>query len=52
MHHLNFESFPADPDACMRPAKKADGLPYYEYILLYTDDAKVMSENTDDILIN
>ena len=31
---------------------KADGSPYYEYILLYTDDAIVISENAEDILRN
>ena len=52
MMHLQFESCPADPDVWMRPAKKADGSPYYEYILLYTDDAVVISENAEDILRN
>ena len=36
----------------MRPATKANGSPYYEYILLYTDDAIVISENAEDILRN
>ena len=35
MRHINFESCPADPDVWMRPAMKADGSSYYEYILLY-----------------
>jgi hypothetical protein len=52
MHHLNSESCPADPDVWMRPAMKADGSTYYEYILLYTDDAIVVSENAEDILRN
>ena len=50
MRHLEFESCPADPDVWMRPAKKADGSTYYEYILLYTDDAVVISENAEQIL--
>ncbi len=29
----------ADPDVWMRPAKRSNGSCYYEYILLYTDDA-------------
>ena len=48
--HLKFNSCPADTDVGMRPAKKADGSPYYEYILLYTDDIVVISENAEDIL--
>ena len=52
MRHINFVSCPADPDVWMRPAMKADGSSYYEYILLYTDDAIVISENAEDILRN
>jgi hypothetical protein len=52
MHHLQFESCPADPDVWMRPAKKSDGSEYYEYILLYTDDALVISDNAENILRN
>ena len=36
----------------MRPAKKSDGSEYYEYILLYTDDALVISDNAENILRN
>ena len=50
--HLKFESCPTDPDFWMRPAKKANGSPYYEDILLYTDNAVVISENAEDILRN
>ena len=50
MRHLDFVSCPADPDVWMRPAKKSDGSEYYEYILLYTDDALVVSENAEQIL--
>ena len=52
MRHLHFDSCPADPDVWMRPAMKADGSSYYEYILLYTDDAVVVSENAEEILRN
>ena len=52
MHFLNFKSCPADPDVWMRPAIKSDGTTYYEYVLLYTDDALVVSENAEDILRN
>ena len=50
MRHLNFTSCPADPDVWMRPAIKSDGTEYYEYVLLYTDDALVVSENGERIL--
>jgi hypothetical protein len=50
MRHLNFVSCPADPDVWMRPAKRSDGSDYYEYILLYTDDCLVLSENAEQVL--
>ena len=49
---LNFKSCLADPDVWMRPAIKSDGNTYYEYILLYMDDALVVSENAESILHN
>jgi hypothetical protein len=36
----------------MRPAKHSDGSEYYEYILLYTDDCLVISENAEPVLRN
>jgi hypothetical protein len=50
MRHLDFISCPADPDVWMRSAKRSDGSEYYEYILLYTDDALVVSENPEQVL--
>ena len=50
MHHLDFRSCPADPGVCMRPAKKGDGSPYYVYVLLYMDNALVVSDNAESIL--
>jgi hypothetical protein len=50
MLFLNFTSCPADPDVWMRPAIKSDGQNYYEYVLLYTDDALVISESAEQIL--
>ena len=47
MRHLDFVSCPADPDVWMRLAKRSDGADCYEYILLYTDDALVISENAE-----
>ena len=45
-------SCPADPDGWMRPAIKSDGSKCYEYVLLYVDDALVVSENAECILRN
>ena len=50
MRHLDFVSCPADPNVWMRPAKKADGSTCYDYILLYVDDALVISERAESIL--
>ena len=50
MGHLGFKSCPADPDVWMRPAEKADGSKYYEFVLLYVDDTLVVSENAERIL--
>ena len=50
MRHLDFVSCPADPDVWMWPAKKADGSTCYDYILLYVDDALVISERVESIL--
>jgi Reverse transcriptase (RNA-dependent DNA polymerase) len=52
MHFLNFKSCPADPDVWMRPAIKSDGSLCYDYVLLYTDDTLVASENAENILRN
>ena len=40
----------ADPDVWMQLAEKSDGTTYYEYELLYVDDALVISENVEEIL--
>ena len=52
MHHLDFRPCPADPDVWMQPAQKGDCLPYYDYVLLYVDDALVVSDNAESILRN
>ena len=50
MRHLDFVSCPADPGVWMRPAaKRSEGSEYYGYILLYADDALVISENTEKV---
>ena len=50
MKHLRFESCPADPDVWMRPAMKADGSEYWEYVLLYTDDVLIVSDKAEQTL--
>jgi hypothetical protein len=52
MAFLGFSSCKADPDVWMRAAKKDDGSPYWEYVLLYTDDALAISMNAENILRN
>ena len=50
MHYLKFSSCPADPDVWMWPGVKLDGIMCYEFVLLYVDDALVISENAEKIL--
>jgi hypothetical protein len=52
MRHLDFTSCLADPDVWMWPAKKSDGSLFYEYNLLYTDNALVVGENAETTLSN
>jgi hypothetical protein len=52
MMHLGFKSCKADPDVWMRPAVTSAGNEYWEYVLLYTDDALVISENGENLLRN
>ena len=50
MSHLGFKSCLADPDVWMRAATKSDGSSYWEYVLLYVDDALCISENAERVL--
>ena len=50
MNFLEFTSCKADPDVWMRPATKADGSEYWEYVLLYCDDTLVISERGESVL--
>ena len=50
MHHLNFSPCPADPDIWMQLAQKGDGTPCCDYVLLYVDDALVVSDSAESIL--
>ena len=50
MRNLDFASCPANSDVWMRPAKHSNGTYYYEFVLLFTDGALVMSENSEQLL--
>ena len=50
MKHLHFVSCLADPDVWMRKAIDIQEKEYYEYILLYTDDALVISHKPEKFL--
>ena len=52
MEFINFTSCPADLDVWMRPAIRSDGTKSYDYVLLYVDDALVVSKNAESILRN
>ena len=45
IQHLDFVSCPANPYVWMRRDIQVDGSEYYEYVLLYTNDALALSEN-------
>jgi hypothetical protein len=47
---LGFKSSEADPDVWLRPAVKADGEEYYEYILMYVDDILCVSVDPRTVL--
>jgi hypothetical protein len=50
MEHLGFKSKGGDPDVWLRPYTRADVSQLYEYVLLYTDDCLVVSDNAESIL--
>ena len=52
MEHLNFISCKADGEIWMRPAVKDSGEEYWEYVLLYVDDALCVSMNGKHVLEN
>jgi hypothetical protein len=41
---LGYTSCLADPDVWIRPALKDDGMPYYEYLIVYVDDVLSISQ--------
>ena len=50
MLYLKFKPCLADPDVWMRPIKKSNGSPCCKYVLLYTYDVLVISENGEKVL--
>jgi hypothetical protein len=52
LRHIGFKGCYADPDVWMRPATKPDGTKYYEYVLIYVDDALVVSHDPKSIMTN
>ena len=48
---LGFQSSRGDPDVWYREARRVkDNSPYYEYVLIYTDDILVISDRAEEIL--
>ena len=50
LHDIGFCPTRANPDVWRRPAKKADGEEYYEYILCYVNDLLAISEDVMKVL--
>ena len=50
MEHLQFTSCKADPDLWMRKTIKENGTEYWEYVLLYVDDALCVSTDPESVL--
>ena len=47
---MEFTPSRGDNDVWFRPAVKADGTKYYEYILVYTDDILVLSTDPKSVI--
>ena len=50
MEFLGFQSCMADPEIWIHPKTKEDGSKVWEYVLLYFDDALVVSNNGEKVL--
>ena len=50
LHDIGFIPTRTDPDVWCRPAVKADGFEYYEYILCYVDDLLAISHDAQVVL--
>eukprot|EP00978_Attheya_sp_CCMP212_P009438 scaffold22328_cov61-Attheya_sp.AAC.4 len=49
---MGFKSSYADPDVWLRPATKANGEEYYEYVFMYVDDILALSIDPRAILVD
>ena len=47
---MGFSSCKADPDACLRPALKSNGVEPYQHVLLCTDDILAVMEEPETFL--
>ena len=47
LDNIGYRPSYADPDVWMRPAVKANGFQYWEYVLCYVDDLLCISDNPD-----
>ena len=52
MEHIGFTPCLADPDVWTRPVTKANGQEHYEYVLIFTDDDRVVSDEAEHIIRN
>ena len=50
LREMGFEMCVADNDVWMRPATTEDGIEYYEYVLIHTDDLLAVSKKPLEIL--
>lgn len=51
MEHMGYRSCRGDPDVWVRKGIRDNGQPYYEYMLLYVDDALCCSEHPKETLM-
>jgi hypothetical protein len=47
---MDFVPSISGPSVWMRPASKANGFEYFEYLLVYVEDVLILSHNPDPIL--
>ena len=50
MSEMGFQSCKADPDVWFRPSINSQGIEYYEYVLLYTDDILAIGETPEQFI--
>ena len=50
MTNIGFNSYKADTNIWMREAQKYDGTPFWEHVLVYVDDALVISNRGEDVI--